>query len=105
MDEKEIEEVRATLRRLHRCDAHHMESLSVHETFKGRTLWLGMVEVFALTGHPQATKAFAWMRRSGVLDQGRRLWTVLARPPVDTARDAVRSAILEELRAKVQPVR
>ena len=30
------------------------------ETFNGETVWQGDIEVFDLTGHPKATRAYAW---------------------------------------------
>ena len=47
-----LEELREVIRRLHGADAAHVESVPVKETFKGKTVWEGVVEVFDLHGHP-----------------------------------------------------
>ena len=75
---------------LHGCDATHLETVPVHELFKGQTVWAGNVEVFALHGHPKAKKAYAWSYKDG--DKTEYI-TILEIPPVDSAVAAVRVAI------------
>ena len=41
-----LEELRDVIRRLHGADAQHVESVPVKETFQGKTVWEGVVEVF-----------------------------------------------------------
>lgn len=50
------------IRHLHDCEATHVETVHVHERTPDarKTAWRGDVEVFALTGHSKATKAYAW---------------------------------------------
>ena len=38
------------IRHMHGCEASHVESVPVHETFQGRVVWDGTVEVFDLQG-------------------------------------------------------
>jgi hypothetical protein len=64
---------------LHGCDSNHVGSIPVNETFKGKTVWQGVVELFSLPNHPKAKEAFAW-----------RL------PPIYTAINAVRAYIAAE---------
>jgi hypothetical protein len=49
-----IEELRDVIRRLHGADAEHVTNVPVTETFQGKTVWDGVVEVFDLKGHPTA---------------------------------------------------
>jgi hypothetical protein len=92
-----IPELRATIRRLHRCDASHTRTESVKQVIDGRILWEGKVEVFALLGHDDALRCYAW----GNLDnQGRwEVTTVLAIPPVVSAETAVLAAIAAKIKA------
>lgn len=50
------------------------------------------MHVFELTGHPTATRAYAWSKR--------RFFAVLHQPPVDSPQAAVRAAIVAEHRSK-----
>ena len=52
------------VQRLHRCEAIHSKSVCVHETFQGKTVWEGDVEVFDVKGHPRAKRCFAWLHQS-----------------------------------------
>lgn len=72
---------REYLDRLHNCGAVWRETVPVHEVFRGKTAWQGHVEVFALTGHPKAKRAYAWSHREGPNDQGERFVTVLEIAP------------------------
>lgn len=72
------------------CTAHHARSELVVETFQGQTVWEGMVEVFALVGHREAKRTYAWTYPDG--DQTR-FATVLEIPPVDSPQSAVKVAI------------
>jgi hypothetical protein len=93
-----IEELRGVIKTLHGVDAEHIESVPVKETFSGKTVWDGIVEVFELIGHPTAPRLYAW---SHATDDPRRPWrhvTVLHSHPIQSARDAVRAAIVQEFR-------
>jgi len=73
------------------------QSVPVRETFEGKPVWEGVVHVFDLTGHPTATRAYAW---SSPIEGStkRRFFAVLHRPPVDRPQAAVRAAIVAERR-------
>ena len=94
----EIQELRQAVGRLHDCKARHLRSEPVLEMFRGQTVWQGVVEVFAVSGHPKAKLCYAWKHRQD--DQGTRsqVVTVLGVPPVDSALTAVRVAIVGELK-------
>lgn len=92
-----IPELRATIRRLHRCDASHTRTESVRQVIRGRLLWEGNVEVFALLGHDNALRCYAW----GNLDESGQweVTTVLAIPPVVSAETAVLAALAAKIKA------
>ena len=69
------------------CQAKHVESSVVVETFRGQTIWEGVVEAFDLTGHAKAKRAYGWK-------DGENYTAVLEIPPVDSPNTAVRAAIV-----------
>jgi len=88
------ERLQRAIRDLHGVDGTHLRSEPVHETFQGQTVWEGLVEVFAITGHPKTQLAYAWSHET---DEGnRRFIAVLGVPPVNSAKDAVRAHIAAE---------
>src|SRR2546426_11600840 len=93
-----VDELRDVIRRLHGVESKHLESVSVKETFRGKTVWEGIVEVFELRGHPKAPKVYAWAHNSDDPKKPRRHVTVLHIPPVVSAVLAVRAAIVQEFR-------
>lgn len=90
-----IEELQEAIRRLHRVECTHRESVPVKEIFQGKTVWDGIVEVFDLHGHPKTAKAYAWMH-----DTGEKTYpvTVLHIHPALTPATAVRAFIVQEFR-------
>ena len=93
-----IDELRDVIRRLHGVESEYLKSVPVKETFRGETVWEGLVEVFYLTGHPKAAIAYAWSHDTGDPDHPKRHVTVLHIPPILSAAMAVRAAIAQELR-------
>jgi len=79
---------------LHNCGAVYRETVPIHEIFQGQTVWKGEVEVFDLTGHPKARRAYGWSRRDDVNDETERYVTVLKLPPVTSPLTAVRASIM-----------
>ena len=90
----EIERLQQAIRDLHGLESTHLRSESVRETFRGKTVWEGMVDVFAVMGHPKASLAYAWSHETD--EGGRRYVAVLGVPPVNSALDAVRASIAAE---------
>lgn len=93
-----VEDLRDTIRRLHGAEARHVESVPVKESFQGKTVWEGIVEVFELRGHPKATHAYAWAHETDDPQKPKRHVTVLRIPPVVSPVTAVRSAIAQEFK-------
>ncbi len=94
-----IQELREIIRNLHGADATHIESVPVKETFQGKTVWEGIVEVFELHGHPQAPKVYAWAHDTDDPQKPKRHVTVLHINPVTSPVLAVRAAIVQEFRS------
>ena len=91
-----IAELQAVFLKLHNCNAEYVETVPVVEQFQGETVFQGDVEVFDLTGHPKATRGYGWgyVTTEG---GGRRYFTVLELPPVDSPQTAVKAAIMSEI--------
>jgi len=92
-----IEELRDVIRRLHGVEAKHIESVPVKETFQGKTVWDGVVEVFELIGHPKAPKVYAWAHETDSPERPRHV-TVLHIHPITSPILAVRASIVQEFR-------
>ena len=74
----------------HGVKAMHEGCVHVHEMMDGKTVWEGYVEMFAVEGHSQATRAFAW----SWVDEGElRHATALNVPPINSPLEAVRAVI------------
>jgi hypothetical protein len=93
-----IEGLRDVIKRLHGVEAVHIESVPVKETFQGKTVWEGVVEVFDLIGHPSATRIYAWAHETD--DKLLRHVTVLHSHPITSPLLAVRAAIVEEFKGR-----
>ena len=88
-------QLRSEVERMHNCKAHLAQSVPVLETFEGKTVWKGLVHVFDLTGHPNATRAYAWSLPIKGSDK-RRFCAVLHQPPVTSPLKAVQAAAVLE---------
>jgi len=99
MPEVDSEELRKAIRHLHGCDAVFVQRVHVEETFNGKVAWEGAVSVFDLRGHPTATRAYAW---SHAVDgsMNRRFHAVLHQGKVDSPLNAVRVAVVQEMRER-----
>lgn len=95
-----IARVQVAVSQLHNCGAVWRETVPVHEVFRGQTVWKGKVEVFDLTGHPKAKRAYGWSHKAGKNDSDERFVTVLEIPPVESAVTAVRVSLVKEIRNK-----
>ncbi len=97
-----IEELQDAIRKLHGAEPIHIKSVPVKETFQGKPVWDGVVEVFALEGHPQARIAYAWTHDTDDPKKSKRHVTVLHVPPVTSPEEAVRAAIIQEFRQELK---
>jgi hypothetical protein len=96
-----IEQLRLAVETMHRCKASHEVSTPIRETFRGQTVWEGVVESFALAGHPKAKRCFAWSFQ----DNGEAQYvTALEIPPVESPITAVRASIVANDRNRPTPL-
>jgi hypothetical protein len=92
-------QLRDAVRNMHGGAATLAQSVPVRETFEGKTVWEGVVHIFDLTGHPTATRAYAW---SSPIEEStkRRFFAVLHTDRINSPVEAVRAAIVAEHRKK-----
>lgn len=95
----QIEELREVIRKLHGVDSAHVQSVPIKETFRGKTVWDGVVEVFDLIGHPSAIRLYAWAHQTDDPSQPWRHVTVLHGDAVTSPLLAVRAAIIQEFKS------
>ena len=82
------------IRHLEGCEATWVESVCVHETHGGQTVWTGDVQVFDRVKHPKAKRAYAWSH--AITGTRRQFHVVLHLPPVDGPVMAVKTAVYAE---------
>lgn len=71
----------------------HLESVAIVETFRGQTIWQGMVEVYAVAS-PPPDKVYAWAVESASGEP--EYVAVLGKPPINSPLDAVRAWIISQ---------
>ncbi len=93
-----MRDLKAGVESQHGGTATHVESVPIKETFKGKTVWEGVIEVFDLDGNARATRAYAW---SSPIEgsEKRRFYAVLHLGGIRSPQDAVRAAIVAESKA------
>lgn len=98
-----LAELRSTICRLYQCQAAHSRRESVREVVNGQVMWEGNVEVFALLGHDEALRCYAW---GHLHEEGRwEVTTVLAIPPVVSASTAVVAAFAARMKEREDEAR
>ncbi len=97
------DELKHAIAQTHGSDAIWTGSIPVKEVLQGETAWEGVVETFFLTNHPKAKRCYAWgVRRDH--DKGWDVTAVLCIPPIYSAQDAVKAAIIAQApQARAQP--
>lgn len=98
MIEVSSDQLKVVVESQHGGHAHLREVAAVSEEFRGQPVWQGIVHVFDLDGHPSAAVCYAW---SSPLEDTtrRRFYAVLGVPPINSAADAVRAAIVADWKA------
>jgi hypothetical protein len=92
-----IEDLRLAVETMHRCKVRYESSTPIRETFRRQTVREGIVESFAVAGHPKVKRCYAWSFQ----DKGEKQHvTALEIPPVESPITAVRVAIAAEARGK-----
>ena len=99
MTNADVDQLKRTIENMHGGAATLAQSVPVRETFGGKPVWEGVVHVFDLTGHPNATRAYAW---SSPIEgsRKRRFFAVLHTDRINSPLEAVRAAIVAEQRAR-----
>ena len=97
MIEVDPDQLRAAVEGLHGGTATFAQSVPVREAFGDDMVWEGLVHVFDLTGHPKATRAYAWSSPVAGSER-RKFYAVLHIGPVASPVDAVRAAIVADHR-------
>jgi hypothetical protein len=94
-----LKELAAAIESQHGGNAVFFQSVPVCETFEGKPVWEGVVHIFDLSGHPKATRAYAW---SSPIEGStkRRFFAVLHMGVIKSPADAVRAAIVAEQRKR-----
>ena len=88
-----IERLQMVIDHLHGCKAAWVESVPVKEVFRGKTVWQGDVEVYALTGHPKAKRCYGWS-----YGEPEQFITILELPPVDSTQAAVKVGVAYQVK-------
>ena len=91
-----IQLLRHAIRATFHCNSVHLETFEVVEVFEGKVVWEGNVELFKLYNPHYGQGGFAW----GFFDD-KGQWeatVVLQKPPIRTAEDAVRAAIVKKVK-------
>ena len=88
-----IARLQVAIMQLHRCGAVWRESVPVTESYQGKTLWAGKVEVFDLNGHPQAKRCYGW-----TAGEPEEFITILQIHPVSDAQTAVKVAVAYQIK-------
>lgn len=95
ISEESIEALQQAIERLHNCKARYKEKVHITERLKGKIVWDGDVYLFDLKKHHSAKLAYAWL--APVKDSNKtRFYVILHAPPVKSAQDALRVAILNQ---------
>jgi hypothetical protein len=97
--EQNINSLKSVIEKTHGVEARFIESVPVTETFEGRKVWEGIVNIFEITGHKTAKICYAW---SYPIEGSKkhRFSVVLQSPPINTPQEAVRVAIIQEYHSK-----
>ena len=92
-----IEQLRVAVEIMHHCKASHETPTPVLEMFRDQTVWEGVVESFALSGHARAKRCYAWSYQR---DGQTQYVTALEMPPVESPITAVRASIVADAKGK-----
>jgi len=90
-----LERVRKGVNAMHECKATRRSSVTVNEKLQDQTVWKGWVEVFYLSGHPQAKRCYAWSYRTGNVEH---FTEILEIPPVSSPETAVWASVVSDIK-------
>jgi len=81
----------------HDLETTYVESVPVKDTFKGQTVWEGVVDVFDVKGDPNVKRAYGWRYKENGETQ---YATVLGVVPISSPLGAVRAFIASQAQKK-----
>jgi hypothetical protein len=90
-------EIERVVRETYKCATRYLGSRQVTETLPGEPTWKGIVDIFALLGHPKAQRCYAWQWPE---DGEITTIIVLEIPPMMSPQTAVQAAIASQARKK-----
>jgi hypothetical protein len=93
MDDAGIPALQDAIRHMYGLEATWLETVPVHEVFRGKTVCKGEVEVFFVE-HPQTKRAYAWSHATTGIK--RRFHAVLGVGVIDSPLKAVQASIVGE---------
>ena len=94
MSEERINFLQAAFNQGHDLETTHVESVPINDTFKGQTVWEGVVDVFDVKNHPHIKRAYGWQYKD---DNGETQYaTVLGVIPINSPLGAVRAFIASQ---------
>jgi len=79
----------------HGVNAIYLSTERIADTSPGGTIWEGEVEVFSITGHPEAGLCYAWSYQDGPVEH---IAAILNKAPVRSALDAVRAFVATQVK-------
>lgn len=88
-----IQQLKELIEREYSTTVTHVETVPVHETFEGETIWDGEVEVFDVPEFPDADRVFAWAFED---ESGEQQITVAQIPPATTPENAVKAYLVSQ---------
>ncbi len=88
-----LHELKLAIENKHKCSALYLRTQMVELTIRGKILWIGDVEIFAIARHRKAKRCYAWKHCEGRKAQGEQFVAVLGIEPVDSPEAAVRTRI------------
>jgi hypothetical protein len=91
----EIGELRKAVQRLHGGAVRLVQSVRISESFDGKSLWEGVVQIFELKGHPTASLAYAWSSPVEGSTE-RQYFAVLNVPPITSPAEAVLATVMRK---------
>lgn len=100
MDQPAVRALHDAIRHTHGCDSRFIEWQHVADTFRGELVFERDVAVFAILGHPKASRAYAWAEPGTSSPTAIRFFAVLQVPPIDDALKAVRASIVADRRQR-----
>jgi hypothetical protein len=90
----------AAIQQLHNVESRHLETVQVKETFRGKTVWEGAVEVFELVDYPKAQVCYAW-KYHDIEANTERIAAIPGLRLIKSPADAVRTFIMAENRKHI----